>query len=294
MWFSIISLVELPLDKICWKSLLRKNPVLIDHWRHLHGIPPWENCAFEHTSRVDEDLSCQGINIHRVPIMRIQQLMDGMNNAQLSVGSNLKWLDRCMCVQPEITAKPIKTFLVWAHFMRIWVKARLSHLGRAIFLSPDIGPWVILLRFKIQVGSTSTRPSSFSTSYICKFSYGAVLCLIPTSGWSVDDSRNRPPQHRLLQAAISILRPLLRLAWKLCWLHQDSLPQGEASSTQLPMATMSHHHSGGEASLRHISLWKLHLSGWCKESEHHDDLRWRSCFSSRPTPEFSNINYNQL
>ena len=51
--------------------MVGENPVLIDNGGHFHGVSRREDRPLEDSAGVDEDLPSQGVDVHRVPEMRV-------------------------------------------------------------------------------------------------------------------------------------------------------------------------------------------------------------------------------
>lgn len=76
----------IPVNQVFWQSLQVELPLqVVDHRAELHGILLWGEGILDDPSRIDEVFTGQGIDLHRVPQVRMQQPVYRMHCAQLSV-----------------------------------------------------------------------------------------------------------------------------------------------------------------------------------------------------------------
>lgn len=111
---SITSIFDayIPVNQVFGQGLQVELPQLvIGHRTQIHGILPRGEGALDDSTRTDEVLTGQGIDLHRVPKVRVQQPVYRMDRAELSVRGY--YIRFCAAVSPQPGKNALLGQLIW-------------------------------------------------------------------------------------------------------------------------------------------------------------------------------------
>jgi hypothetical protein len=94
-----------PFKKISWQSLLVESPIHICFGRNFHRIPATGKALLDYAPCIYQGLTSRSIDLHSVAEVREEQLVKGVQFAQISMCSNDKWLHDCMSPEPGLERK---------------------------------------------------------------------------------------------------------------------------------------------------------------------------------------------
>jgi hypothetical protein len=111
----------LPLDEIVGKSKLREVPGFVRLGGHLHVVLAGEvgdlvyatedAAVLPLVTRADDDLACDGVDVERLPEVRLEEPVDWVQHAQLPVRRDHDRLHGCVRVEPTHTETHIDLVL---------------------------------------------------------------------------------------------------------------------------------------------------------------------------------------
>lgn len=95
-----IRVCNIPFEKVLREGLISEIPIRIDQGGHFHGVSAGEDGGLEYSTSVDESVAGQSVYVDRVAEVWLEELVDRMESAQLSVRRDREWLDHGVGVQP--------------------------------------------------------------------------------------------------------------------------------------------------------------------------------------------------
>jgi hypothetical protein len=94
-----------PFKKISWQSLLVESPIHICLGQDFHRILASGKAVLDYASCIYQGLTSRSIDLHSVAKVRDEQLLKGVQFAQISMRSNDKRLHDCVIPKPALQRK---------------------------------------------------------------------------------------------------------------------------------------------------------------------------------------------